>query len=156
MTHPLLGLFICLCAFLTLLLTENAPEKAKFGKYFTKRSPEMLLVFCSSVPCEQAGEWDVYSLFNASDVNVTWCSPRSTCLHGRLGGECTRGSQNRTHLIKLAPNVSALMVYGVESHHSQTVQTSFFQQKQSLKHMVELKWVGGDSHPCATQPLGKH
>lgn len=145
-----LHLFVCI---LTLLLTENAPEKAKFGKYFTKRSPEMLLVFCSSVPCEQAGQWDVYSFFNVSDVNVSWCSPRSIYLQGRLGRECTRGSQNRTHLIKLAPNLSASMVFGGGSHHSQTL---FFQQKQSLKHMVELKQERGDSQPCAPQPLGKH
>lgn len=55
----------------------------------------------------------------------------------------------QNHPIKPAPNLSASMVHGGESHHSQTIQAPVFLQKQSLQHMVELKQVGGDSHPCA-------
>lgn len=125
-THsiPLLGFFIHLCAFLTLLLTENAPEKAKFGKYFTKRSPEVLLVLCSSTSCEQTGQWDVLTL------QCLRCKCQLMLSQEYLLAKQTgRGVHNR--LSKQNPsnttNLSASMVYGGESHHSQTVQTPFFQ-----------------------------
>lgn len=57
--------FICLCAFLTLLLTGNAPEKARFGKPFTKRSPRCCL--CSAPPCpvsRQGSETCTHSLMS--------------------------------------------------------------------------------------------